>query len=54
MVYEDLLKLYDSYLKHGKEALADPNIVTLNTTRWRLEIYRDLGALTIIEKRVSP
>jgi hypothetical protein len=54
MVYEDLLKLYDSYLKHGKEAFADPNIVNLNPTGWRLEIYRDLGALTIIERKADP
>jgi hypothetical protein len=54
MIYEDLLKLYDSYLKHGKEAFADPNIVNLNPTGWRLELYKDLGALTIIQRKVNP
>jgi hypothetical protein len=54
MTYNDLCKLYELYLKHGKEVLADPSIVTLNTIRWRLEIYKDLGALTITQRRVDP
>jgi hypothetical protein len=54
IVYDDLKKLYDLYSKRGKEALADPNIVTLNIDRWKLEVYRDLGALTIVERRVDP
>jgi hypothetical protein len=54
MTYDDLPKFYDSYLKHGKKIFADPNIITLNIDRWKLEIYRDLGALTIIQRRVNP
>jgi hypothetical protein len=53
-VYDDLKKLYGLYLKYGKEALADPNIVTLSIKRWKLEIYRDLGALNVIQRRVDP
>jgi hypothetical protein len=54
VVYDDLKELYNSYSKHGKEALADPSIVSLSIDRWKLEIYKDLGALTITQRRVDP
>jgi hypothetical protein len=53
MAYDDLHELYDLYLKHGKEVLADPNIVTLNIASWGAEIYKDFGALTIVNKRAD-
>jgi hypothetical protein len=53
MTYDDLCKLYASYLRHGKEVLADPNIVTLNIASWRAEIYKDFGALAIVNKRAD-
>jgi hypothetical protein len=54
MAYHDLHKLYASYLKYGKEVLVDPSIVALNIAYWKLEIYKDLGALTITQRKVDP
>jgi hypothetical protein len=54
VMYNDLKELYDLYSKHGKEALADPNIMAFNIDRLKHKIYQDLGALTITQRRVDP
>jgi hypothetical protein len=52
---EDIFSLYEAYLSKGKEALTDPNLITIiNFDYWRLELYRKFGALVVTHRRVEP